>query len=99
MAQDKYVTSKTIADIQRNLREYLLPGLERLKSSVDSTAVPFPGFGTLGVLLVGKYDSTRDDVKHYVDDAIETINNWIEALETIKKNWREAEEASKVVYQ
>ncbi|MCK2212588.1 hypothetical protein MF672_002050 [Actinomadura sp. ATCC 31491] len=99
MAQDIHVTSKTIADIQRNLREYVIPGLERLKGTVDSTHVPFPGFGTLGLVLVGKYDSVRDDVKGHVDEAIETIGKWIEALETIKKNWRDAEDASKVVYQ
>ncbi|WP_327589356.1 hypothetical protein OHA25_21920 [Nonomuraea sp. NBC_00507] len=99
MAQDIHITSKTIADIQRNLREYVIPGLERLKSSVDSTDVPFPGFGTLGFVLIGKYDGVRDDVKNYADDAIDTVVKWIDALETIKKNWRDAEDASTVVYQ
>jgi hypothetical protein len=99
LAQDIHVTSKAIADIQRNLREYVIPGLERLKSSVDSTHVPFPGFGTLGFLLIGRYDDVRDDVKGYVDDAIDTLDAWIKALETIKNNWRDAEDASKVVYQ
>jgi hypothetical protein len=99
LAQDIHVTSKTIADIQRNLREYVLPGLERLKTSVDSTHVPFPGFGTLGFVMAGKYDSVRDDITGHVDEAIETVGKWIEALETIKKNWRAAEDASTVVYQ
>lgn len=99
MSQDIHVTSKTIADIQRNLRERVLPGLERLKGSVDSTHVAFPGFGTLGLVLVGKYDGVRDDVKGYADDAIETVTKWIDALETIKTNWREAEDKSTVVYQ
>ncbi|PZG20693.1 hypothetical protein [Nonomuraea aridisoli] len=99
MAQDIHVTSKTIADIQRNLREYVIPGLERLKTSVDSTAVPFPGFGTLGVVLIGKYDGIRDDVRAHATEAIDTIEKWIDALETIKKNWRAAEDASTVVYQ
>jgi hypothetical protein len=99
LAQDIHVTSKTIADIQRNLREDVLPGLERLRKSVDSTHVPFPGFGSLGFVLVGKYDSVRDDVRDHVDEAIETIGKWIEALETIKDTWRAAEDAGKVVYQ
>ncbi|MGP3960170.1 hypothetical protein ACTWPT_29600 [Nonomuraea sp. 3N208] len=99
MAQDIHVTSKAIADIQRNLNEYVIPGLERLKSSVDSTHVPFPGFGTLGFVLIGKYDLVRDDVKAYADDSIETVRNWIMALETIRTNWRAAEDASEVGYQ
>ncbi|MEV1174308.1 hypothetical protein [Nonomuraea sp. NPDC049784] len=99
MSQDIYVTSTTIASIQSNLNEYVIPALERLKGSVDSTGVPWPGFGSLGFILVGKYDDVRHDVKGYADDAIETIHNWIDALETIKKNWRAAEDASTVVYQ
>ncbi|NRQ34639.1 hypothetical protein HII36_22780 [Nonomuraea sp. NN258] len=99
MSQDIHVTSKTIADIQTELRERVLPGLVRLKDSVNSTHVALPGFGILGLLLMGKYDSVRDDTKDYVDDAIETVRKWIVALDTIKANWREAESKSTVVYQ
>lgn len=99
MSQDIHVTSKAIADIQRNLREYVIPGLKQFRSNVDSTHVAFPGFGSLGSLLMGKYGGIQDDVRNYASDAIETVENWIEALETIKKNWRAAEDASTVVYQ
>ncbi|MFG1704808.1 hypothetical protein ACFLIM_16605 [Nonomuraea sp. M3C6] len=99
MAQDIHVTSQTIADIQRNLHEKVIPSLERLKTSVDSTDVPFPGFGSLGFVLIGKYDGVRDDVKGYTQDAIDAVSKWIDDLETVKKNWRAAEDASTVVYQ
>jgi hypothetical protein len=99
MAQDIHVTSKAIADIQENLRDYVIPGLGRLKSSVDTTNVAFPGFGTVGLLLMGRYGDIQNDVRAYADDAVETIESWIEALETIRQNWRDAEDASTVEYQ
>ncbi|MFJ2029249.1 hypothetical protein [Streptosporangium sp. NPDC087985] len=98
MTQDRYVTSTCITNIQRNLNDKLLPSLKQLKKDVDSTSVSFPGFGTIGVLLIGKYGSTQNDIRRMVDDAIATVEAWIESLETIKKNWREAEEKSIVVY-
>ncbi|GAA3615870.1 hypothetical protein GCM10022419_121430 [Nonomuraea rosea] len=99
MSQDIHVTSKTLARIQADLRESVIPGLERLKSSVDTTHVPMPGFGIQGIALGNKYDDIRDDVKSYADDAIKTVRNWIDALETIKRTWAAAEAASTVVYQ
>jgi hypothetical protein len=99
MAQDIHVTSKAIADIQRNLSEKVIPELEALKSIVDDTGVAAPGFGVLGLLLMGKYGDIQNDVRTYVDDAIETVDTWINALETIKQNWRDAEDASTVQYQ
>jgi hypothetical protein len=99
MPPDIHVTSNTITTIQSNLREYLIPGLRDLQSSVDATDIAWPGFGTLGLVFGGKYESMRSDVKQYVEDAITTVENWIDALETIKKNWRDAEDASTVRYQ
>lgn len=99
MEPDIHVTSKAIASIQSNLREYLIPGLREFQSSADSTEISWPGFGTLGLIFGGKYDSTRDDVKQYAEDAITTVENWIDSLETIKQNWRAAEDASTVRYQ
>ncbi|MFI7130796.1 hypothetical protein ACIBQ1_34255 [Nonomuraea sp. NPDC050153] len=99
MSQDIHVTSETIAAIQSNLAERVIPGLEQFKSSVDTTHVPMPGFGILGIVLGNKYDDIRGDVKGYADDAIQTVRNWIDALETIKKAWQAAELNSTVVYQ
>ncbi|MGV9772952.1 hypothetical protein [Streptosporangium sp. NPDC003464] len=98
MAQDKYVTSSAIANIQRNLGERVIPGLHELKKDIDSTDVGFPGFGLLGMLMGSKYAQTQDDIKQMVDDAVTTVDAWISALETIKKNWRDAEDANTVVY-
>jgi hypothetical protein len=99
MPQEIHVTSKTIASIQSNLTEYVLPGLERFKNSVDSTHLPWPGFGTVGLALGSQYNDVCGDVKGYADDAIQTVRNWIDALETIKRTWEAAETASTVVYQ
>ncbi|MEV7011072.1 hypothetical protein [Streptosporangium sp. NPDC051022] len=98
MTQDRYVTSTCIANIQRNLGEKVLPSLRRLKQDVGSTDVDFPGFGTLGAVLIGKYGGVQDDVRGMVEDSIDTVEAWIAALETIKRNWRLAEENSAVVY-
>ncbi|GAA0846664.1 hypothetical protein ACFQVD_40055 [Streptosporangium amethystogenes subsp. fukuiense] len=98
MAQDKYVTSSSIGNIQRNLGEKVIPGLRELKSDIDSTDVGFPGFGLIGALTGSKYSQTQDDIKNMVEDAITSVEAWIAALETIKKNWRAAEDASTVVY-
>ncbi|MFI7445831.1 hypothetical protein [Nonomuraea indica] len=98
MAQEIHITSTAIAGIQRNLQDYLIPELRQLNEKVDSTDVPFPGFGTLGLLMAAFYGTVQDDVKRNVDDACETIELWITDLETIKKNWREAELNSTVVY-
>jgi hypothetical protein len=98
LSQEIHVTSSAIADIQRNLGETFIPALRELKGHVDSTSVPFPGFGSLGLLMIGKYGGTQNDVRGMVDDAIDTVEKWIEALETIKKNWVKAELNSTVVY-
>lgn len=66
---------------------------------MDSTDVASPGFGALGLLFANKYGGIQDDIRNCGSDAIKTVENWIDALETIKKNWRAAEDASTVVYQ
>ncbi|MEU7895537.1 hypothetical protein AB0B45_22105 [Nonomuraea sp. NPDC049152] len=98
MAQDIHVTSTAIASIQRNLTEKVLPALRRLKQEIGSTDVGFPGFGTLGLVMIGQYSHTQDDVRRYIDEAIDTVLEWIKALETIKTNWLKAELNSTVVY-
>ncbi|WP_271221888.1 hypothetical protein [Streptosporangium carneum] len=98
MTQNKYVTSTCIANIQRNLNEQAIPQFKDLKTKVDATDVGFPGFGALGLPFAAKYSSTQDDVKKLVDDAVAALAAWVDALETVKKNWRDAEEASKVKY-
>ncbi|MFD0887460.1 hypothetical protein ACFQ08_23190 [Streptosporangium algeriense] len=98
MSQNIYVTSTCIANIQRNLNERVAPAFEDLKTKVGETDVGFPGFGILGLAFGSAYESTQRDVKQSVADATAAVNAWIGALETIKQNWKDAEEASKVTY-
>ncbi|GGL56096.1 hypothetical protein [Planomonospora parontospora] len=98
MSQDKYVTSSCISNIQRNLDDKVLPALRDLREDIDSTDVGFPGFGVLGVVFGGKYSDVQEDVRKMTDDAVSTVEAWVIALETIKRNWRAAEESSAVVY-
>ncbi|WP_285707223.1 hypothetical protein [Microtetraspora sp. NBRC 16547] len=98
MSQDIHVTSTCITNVQRNLNEYLLPALKELKKDIGSTDVGFPGFGTLGAVMLGRYGDVQHNVRGRTEDAIETVEAWIEALETIKKNWIQAENNSTVVY-
>ncbi|MER7207263.1 hypothetical protein [Streptosporangium sp. NPDC000239] len=98
MSQNIHVTSTCIANIQRNLNERVVPAFEDLKTKIDETNVDSPGFGLLGLAFGGAYESTQRDVKKSVEDATAAINAWVGALETIKQNWRDAEDASKVTY-
>ncbi|MBG0815335.1 hypothetical protein [Planomonospora sp. ID82291] len=98
MSQDKYVTSTCISNIQRNLDDKVLPALRDLRKDIDSTGVGLPGFGLLGMVFGGKYDGVQEDVRKMTDEAVSTVEAWVAALETIKRNWRAAEENSTVVY-
>ncbi|NJP95965.1 unnamed protein product [[Actinomadura] parvosata subsp. kistnae] len=99
MAQEIYVTSAAISSIQHHLDETFIPALEALKKTIDDTDVPAPGFGMpLGLALSQAYGARQDDVRGAVDKAVKTVEAWVTALETIKKNWRDAEESSTVVY-
>ncbi|WP_433365995.1 hypothetical protein [Streptosporangium sp. CA-115845] len=98
MAQDKYVTSSCIANIQRNLGEYAIPRFEAFQTSIDDTDVSFPGFGTIGLLLGNQYGDAQGGVKKATGDCITALRGWVTSLETIEKNWKAAEEASTVKY-
>jgi antibiotic biosynthesis monooxygenase (ABM) superfamily enzyme len=98
MSQEIHVTSTCISDIQRNLTEKLIPALRGLRKDVDTTGVDFPGFGTLGILMIGQYGTVQEDVRNAVDDSIDTVEAWIKSLDIIRKNWVEAENNSTVVY-
>ncbi|MEV4250980.1 hypothetical protein AB0J63_47290 [Streptosporangium canum] len=98
MTQDKYVTSSCIEKIQRNLNEETIPAFVQLKSDINNTNIGFPEFGVLGAALSYKYGAAQNDIKEFADSAIDVLKAWIEALETIQGNWRDAEEASTVKY-
>jgi hypothetical protein len=98
MSQDIHVTSTCIGKVQSNLNEKLIPALKDLKKDVGNTGVAFPGFGTQGLIFGGKYSDVQHNVRGAVQDAIETVEAWIEALETVKRNWIQAENNSTVVY-
>ncbi|MEU7987072.1 hypothetical protein ACFV0L_36700 [Streptosporangium canum] len=98
MTQDKYVTSSCIEKIQRNLDVETVPAFRQLKSDINDTSIGFPEFGVLGAALSYKYGAAQNDIKEFVDSAIDALEAWIEALEIIQRNWRGAEEASTVKY-
>ncbi|MFC6087176.1 hypothetical protein [Sphaerisporangium aureirubrum] len=99
MSQERYVTSAAIEGIVKEIDEDVLPAIRRMRALIDTTGVPFPGWGAVGELLVGvPYGRVQDDVREKFAEAEAVLEAWAGRLETARRNWRTAEEQSTVVY-
>ncbi|WP_424535193.1 hypothetical protein ACOZ38_34280 [Sphaerisporangium viridialbum] len=99
MGQDKYVTSAAIASIIKEINEDVLPAVREWRALVDTTVVGFPGWGAIGEVAIGlRYRHIQDDVQGKFDEAIFTLSDMTDRLETARVNWRTAEDRSEVVY-
>ncbi|MGS2640756.1 MULTISPECIES: hypothetical protein [unclassified Streptosporangium] len=100
MTQEKYVTSKAIESIRKEIEEDVIPRIRELRAMLGDTTVGFPGWGAVGELAVGmRYREVQRDVGEKFDDAVEVLESWTVALTTARVNWRTAEDDSTVVYQ
>ncbi|MEU4409613.1 hypothetical protein AB0F88_34315 [Streptosporangium sp. NPDC023963] len=100
MTQEKYVTSKAIESIRKEIEEDVIPRIREMHAMLADTTVGFPGWGAVGELAVGmRYREVQRDVGEKFDDAVEVLESWTAALTTARANWRTAEDNSTVVYQ
>ncbi|MEU4538753.1 hypothetical protein AB0G15_28285 [Streptosporangium sp. NPDC023825] len=100
MTQEKYVTSKAIESIRKEIEEDVIPRIKEMRAMLGDTTVGFPGWGAVGELAVGmRYREVQRDVGEKFDDAVEVLESWTVALTTARVNWRTAEDDSTVVYQ
>ncbi|GAA3115044.1 hypothetical protein [Streptosporangium carneum] len=100
MTQDRYVTSTAIQSIRTELDDDVIPKIGELRGLIDSTDVPFPGWGGVGELAIGlRYRQVQEDAREKLSQALDVLESWQEALNTAAVNWRTAEYNSTVVYQ
>jgi hypothetical protein len=98
--QERYVTSEAIESVRQKIDSDLKQFFVDVKTYIDDTDVPFPGWGALGALLIGfQYSNMQNDVRKKADDGYDTADAMATALGVVKTNWRRAEDASTVVYQ
>ncbi|MFF3439939.1 hypothetical protein [Streptosporangium sp. NPDC002721] len=100
MTQEKYVTSKAIESIRKEIEEDIIPRIREMHAMLGDTTVGFPGWGAVGEVGVGlRYREVQRDVGEKFDAAVEVLESWTVALTTARVNWRTAEDNSTVVYQ
>lgn len=98
--QERYVTSAAIESVRKKIETDAKQFFEDVKGYVDDTDVPGPGWGALGTLVIGlRYAEIQNDIRRLMNDGRDTMDAWCGALDTMKKNWRKAEDASTAVYQ
>jgi hypothetical protein len=98
--QERYVTSAGIESVRKKIDTDAKQFFADVKGYVDDTDVSFPGWGVLGSLIIGiRYGKIQDDVRGLMDNGHDTMDAWSTALDTIKKNWKKAEDSSTAVYQ
>jgi hypothetical protein len=93
--QEKYVTSEGIEKIRVTLQEEGKPFFQNVKKMVDDTDVAWPGFGLLGMIAISPtYKGVQDEMRRFMQDATDVMEEWRNALEDIKRVWRAAEDYS-----
>ncbi|MEV1005637.1 hypothetical protein [Nonomuraea sp. NPDC050202] len=94
-----HVTSSSIANLRGRVEQELKANLGFVKSLCDNTSVASPGFGLLGDLVLGgTYESVREWAEKQLGAAEAVCDGWSAALTQAERNWRTAENASKVRY-
>lgn len=98
--QERYVTSEAIESVRKKIDTDLKQFFTDVKTYIDDTDISFPGWGALGALLIGfQYSHMQNDVRQKADDGHDTADAMATALGVVKTNWKNAEDASTVVYQ
>jgi hypothetical protein len=98
--QERYVTSEAIESVRKKIDTDLKQFFTDVKTYIDDTDIPFPGWGALGTLFIGfQYSNMQNDVRQKADDGHDTADAMATALGVVKTNWKNAEDANTVVYQ
>ncbi|MFI6391847.1 hypothetical protein ACIBHY_38830 [Nonomuraea sp. NPDC050547] len=98
-AQDVYVTSSSIAHLRTRLDNELAVAVTFVRDLVGTTGVDGIGFGAFGGMIMGgAYEELRAWADTTLGDAKGAVDGWSSGLEQARRNWRTAEEASKVRY-
>ncbi|MBB5074873.1 hypothetical protein [Nonomuraea endophytica] len=97
--QEVYVTSSAIAHLRSRVDNELAGAVTFVRDLVETTRVDGIGFGPLGGLIMGgAYEDLRDWADSTLGEARGTVDGWSSGLELARRNWRTAEDASKVRY-
>lgn len=93
------VTSTSIAHLRGRVEGELKVNLSFVKSLCGDTGVAAPGFGLLGDRVIGgSYEGVRAWAEKQLGEAVAVCDSWSAALAQAERNWRTAENASKVRY-
>ncbi|NUR84041.1 MAG: hypothetical protein HOY71_08135 [Nonomuraea sp.] len=99
MGRDIHVTSASIGHVRDRVDSELKPALDLVKGLCGKTGVDGVGFGLLGELLIGgSYESMQRWAESQLAGAERACDGWSSALDLARRNWRAAEDASKVRY-
>ncbi|MER7129976.1 hypothetical protein [Streptosporangium saharense] len=98
MALDIHVTSDAIRALHTEVTDTTVPKVKELGGLLESTDVPFPGWGAAGEVAIGiQYRRVQRQMEERFTQALEVLASWQEGLLTAEANWRTAESASGVV--
>ncbi|MFB4299357.1 hypothetical protein [Actinomadura sp. NTSP31] len=93
--QEKYVTSQGIERTRRQVLTEAKPLFRGIRDEVDDTDVGGVAFGVVGLaFLADAYAAVQNDMRRFMNDAMELMDEWGEALEGIERVWRAAEDYS-----
>lgn len=97
--QEIYVTSTAITHLRSRVDNELAVAVDFVRDLVGTTQVDGLGFGLFGGLIMGgAYEELRTWADTTLGEAGGAVDGWSAGLEQARRNWRTAEEASKVRY-
>ncbi|MFI6293152.1 hypothetical protein ACIBEJ_16300 [Nonomuraea sp. NPDC050790] len=97
--QEVYVTSAAISHLRSRVDNELEVAVTFVRDLVDTTRVDGIGFGLFGTpILGGVYEGLRTWADSTLGEARDCVDRCSSGLELARRNWRTAEENSKVRY-
>ncbi|SCL35768.1 hypothetical protein GA0074692_4177 [Micromonospora pallida] len=96
----KHISSEAIEAIREHLRKNALSGpngVDAIKAKLTDTEIGFPHFGVIGIPLAMAYGDVREKAATALNEIRETVDDYLDELDTAKKTWIKAENANTVV--
>jgi hypothetical protein len=93
--QEKYVTSQGIERTRQQVLTEAKPLFQGIKNEVDDTDVGGVAVGVVGLAFLADANAAvQDDMRRFMSDAMEVMDEWGESLAGIERVWRAAEDYS-----